>query len=380
LRSKRLAVLVLAAVAAGGLAEPADQGPGWTFDVGAQEGYESNAQYTAFSGQSSFVTRLGTRLGRRFPVRRGSLEVGLSAGAALYGSVTDLSRFTWGVAAVGSRQLSRRAEVAVDAASWLGYARDFAPVDETGLLPPYALTRTDGGGASFRYGVSRSLRANVDVSAERYTFDSPTLVDGSTVLVRLGADHGRSRLWRVGGAVEYERTTTFGRDVDVGRLYAGWNGSPVRNLSLSLQAGVGRFGPHDSSEGSVRPTLTAAAAWRFRRNSVSGRVSQYVGQNYGVGTTGFSRAVSVRGDFRLSPRLSLSVGAQETRLTEATLPGVLPDGHSISAGLSGPLPHGLEASLFYSYWGRSDDGRSDDTAGFRSHSVTVMLGRRFAWR
>jgi hypothetical protein len=376
LKPEALAILVIVAVTGGIPAEAAESKAPWTLDLYAQEAYESNAQYSLVGGEEAFVTRLDARLGRRFPIRRGRLEVGLSAGGVLYHAEVGRSGFTWGATAAGAWPFSRRTELQLEAASSLGYARQYAALDATGVVPPYALTRTDSGGASFRYGFSRDLRGYVHFSAEQYDFDSASLQDGSTVGVRVGVDQGESRRSTIGGGAAYSRSSTLGRNLEVVRAFAAWTVMPVRDLELRLEAGVGRFGPFDAAEATVRPTLSAEANVRFGRHSASARVAQYIGQTYGLGSIGVNRVFSLGGNFALGPRLDLVVSALESRLADASAPTVaFPNGRTLSAGVRYELPAHLAMGLTYSYW-----ARGDESVSWRNHTVALTLGRRFDWR
>jgi hypothetical protein len=374
LKSPALFVLVLVALAAGVPAEPAE--PKWALELYAQEAYQSNARYAVVGGDEAFVTRLHASLGRQFPLKRGRFQVGMSSGVALYHASRGQDRITWGVSAAGAWPFARRAELALDAASSLGFAHEFVALDATGVVPAYALTRTDRGGASFRYGFSRALRGHLDFNAERFDFEAVSLQDGSTMGVRVGVDHGKSRRSTIGVGAAYGRSTTGGRNLEVGRVFAGWNGEPVRNLTLRLEAGVGRFGPFDAPGGTIRPTLLAQADVRFGRHSVSARVSQYIGQTYGLGSIGVNRVFSLGGNFALGRRLDLVASVLESRLSQTTATtGAFPNGRTLSAGLRYELPGGLNAGLTYSYW-----ARGDETVVWRNHTVALSLGHRFAWR
>jgi hypothetical protein len=357
------------------LAQTVTTNPPWTLDLGVQESYQSDVFYSAVGGEDDFVTHLGAGLGHDFPVKRGSLALRLNAGGAIYRTFTNLNRFTWGAAAQGARQLSRRAVLDGEAASFFGYVREVASLTETSNLPPYAITRTDSGGASLRYSVSRTSQFNVNVRAQRYTFDTPGLRDGSSVRVGTGYDHNLTRGSQLGGIAEYERTTTFGRNVDIERLYVRWSDAPLRSLSLVLEAGVGRFGLADTGGGEVTPTGSASSAFHFRRHTATAAVGRRVGQNYGLGTIGVSRTISLGYAVGLGARSGLTVGAQDIRASGPVATALFPHTRSLTAGFHCELPYRLAAGATYTYW-----GRGDGPTAWWTHTAAVFLGHRFAWR
>jgi len=370
-----VAALAFVAMTGAAFAQAARAEPPWVLNLGVQEAYESNSEYGAVEGEDEFVTHAGARLGRRFPVKRGGLEVDLDAGATVYHRLTGLNRFTWGAAAVGTRRLSRRALLQVEARSSLGFARDNARLDETGLLPPNALTRSDSGAISLRHHFSRTLEGHLEGRGERFEFDSPALPDGSSVRVRSSLDRLGRGTSRIGLSAEYERTSSFHQTIEIERLFGGWSVAVARGVSLSFEAGVGRYRPIGSSGGTFTPTGALGAARRFGRHAVSARLARRIEQTYGLGTVGVSRIVSVGYGFALGARLGLFANAYDVRVNGSSVTDVRPEGRSVSAGTRYDLTRRLTARATYSYASRANglDER-------RSHTVMLSLSRRLAWR
>ena len=380
---RTLAAIALALGAASAAAQTAKPADAWTLTVRAEGAYESNPLYTAAEVQDDFVTRWGAGVSRRLGSKRGHLEVDFEGGMLAYRTYGELDRFTWGAGLRGTRRLSRRVSLGVDARGSQGYARDNPLATEAGVIPPYALTRTDAGNASLTYQLSRGWQGRLRVHGERFDFGSAALQNGWTAVARAGMQHGSSRSSTTGAYAELERTSTAGLEYGIQRLAATWGGTLTRGLTAELEAGAaiyrvvgGTSGDPATDAARVTPTAGVGVDVRVRRHSLGARLERRVGQTYGLGTVGISRVASLEYGLELRARFGVAARAELTRvLSAAAVAEPLTRADNFNAGVRYGLTRLVTVRLDYSFWRRGEAGVEP-----RGHTVALSAGRRFSWR
>ena len=352
-----------------GLARP------WTLSLNLQQAYETNAQYIAGDQGGSFVTRLNAGLGRRFPGKRRQFAIGLDGGVSFYGSSAEGSQLTWGVAAQGTLRPSRKTTVAFGLRSSEGYWRDNP--DALGELPPYTRTRSDGATASVRYRLDPSLEGHLEVRGDRYGFPSNDFEDGWSVLGRGALSRALGQSARAGLAAEWERTSTYGQELRHRAVARERPGASRARRAAPADGGLASYRSADlAGPAEVTPTVTLGAVTRVGRHTFSTQVGRRVGQQYGLGSVGVSRFLSIAYDYSVSRRFRVAAGASVDQFISGSYPGAAPpDTQSVGAGVSYRVTRRLAARLDYAFW-RSESlgGRSEN------HTVTAGVSRAFSWR
>lgn len=377
-----LAFLAFAPMPAAVFAQPAKPSV-WLLSFYGREAYETNVEYSPVGGQDDFITEAGARLLRRFPVKRGRLDLALDGGVLLYRSHTELNRFTWTASADGARNLSRRASVEVNVRSSQGYARDNPVLGQTGVVPSYALTRTDSGALSLRYRFSRVWEWRLGAEGSRYDFRSPGLQNGGTATARAHIQRAVGPASILGASADYERTASGGQKYEIERVFGVWRHTVARSVAVRLEAGLAGYRLLGTSGGTaipgtttVTPTGAAEAAGRFGHHTVAVRLAREVGQTYGLGAVGASYDVRIGYGLRLGPRLDLTAGGDYTRLLAGVPPVGAPTAAArVNAGARHELGHGWALQADYSYW-HWYDARAD----WGGHTTALSIRRRFAWR
>lgn len=357
-----------AAAQTSGLARP------WTLSLNLQGAYETNAQYRAGDQGGSFVTRFNAGLGRRFPGKRRQFAISLDGGVSFYGSPDEDSQMNWGVAAQGTLRPSRKTTVAFGLRSSEGYWRDNP--DALGELPPYTRTRSDGATASVRYRLDPSLEGHLEVQGDRYAFPSNDFEDGWSVLGRGALSRALGQSARAGLAAEWERTSTYGQDYDIVRLLADGQGRLGR-VVLLVEGGLASYRYADlAGPAEVTPTVTLGAVNRVGRHTLSAQVGRRVGQQYGLGSVGVSRFLSIAYGYSLSRRVRVTAGGSVDQFISGSYAGATPpDTQSVGAGASYRVTRQLAARLDYAFWRNQGLGGSSEY-----HTVTAGVSRAFSWR
>lgn len=348
----------------------------WGLRLGLQEAYETNPSYGAAETDGDVVTRVGARLTGRAPFRRGRFELELDGGVVLYRNFTDLSQTTWGVGASAARSLSRQTSLELSAHSSRTYARDYAVLQESGVVPAYALTRGEGLSASLRHAVSRSTLGQLELRADRFQFESAGLQNGSTLSVNGDLGRALRRRTSLGLAGEYQRTSSFGPTFEVEEIRA-YCRSGTGYLSVDLDAGLGRYRP-TGSLWQTTPTGGVGAAVHAGRYVATAQLGRRVGQTYGLGTIGLSRAAAFGLSLAVSRRLGLGLRADDTlELAGFDLDrqGQAPRARAASLDLRYRLNRRVTLIGSYSYWSRTD-GALDSQGQSIAASVSGEFRRR----
>ena len=397
----------------------------WSFDLGAEEGYESNVPYTDFVGQDDFVTRATARLGVIAPIRRGLVELAGEGGLNVYRTVQGLNRFTWGGAGRLDHRFNRRSQIEAEARVSENYARTDPRLLVNGSLPPLTLTRSDSLDVLWRQGLSQELQARVVGRAERFRFDAPGLQNGWTADGRAGLEYSFNRRFALGVAGEYARTATspstvptlatpegdlFSRTYEVVQAVGTLRYEIVKRLELSLEAGYARFqsvlsdgsipatttptttttatdgsgtvvpaanGPVTSPVPLYAPTGTPTVAANLTgivgRHTIGAIASQRVEQTYGVGAVGINRTLGLNYRLALARWAVFNLSGAYNHNSSPDLT-VLSSGRVVMAGFDFTLPAGVSTRLNYSYWDRVDAYRD-----WNEHMVTVGISKRFEW-
>jgi hypothetical protein len=375
-RARRpLAILAVLATAEGSSAQVPDQLSNWSLELGAQEHYQTSGQQAVQAGED-FVTYLDTRLGRRFQSRRGGLDLGLDGGAVVDHKVGDLRHFVWGVAASGSYKVSRQGEVRGTVASSFGFSHDVSRLDQSGIVPPYTLTRTDMASAELQHRLPGALTGRLQASGERFVFDSPNLVNGSSVGVvgDVGRELGPRLL--TGVSAEYRRSSNSGNKVEIGTVAGRVGVRLTREFTVTLHGGVSRYSLLDTGQpAQSSPTGGVNATGRLGRHTLSAGLAQRVEQTYGLGTIGVVRALFAAYAYAITQRLDVSVRAYDTHVSQVVV-GAGPDrGRRYTAGVHYDILRNLVGEVTYTHW-----DRGSGTDQWQSDAVAVSLRTRFAWR
>jgi hypothetical protein len=376
--------------------------PRWRLDLLAEEAYESNVFYGPFEGTDDFVTSGNLRLSRVFSPRRTRILLSAEGGGAAYRTVDQLNRFTWGGLVDLRHDFTRRSRVELQGRTVRGYMRDFQ-VDDPGVLPPYALMRTDAGTAELRHGLSRTIGLQVTGHAERFDFESPTLRDGSSWGGALELDRNwAGDRYAAGIAGEYESSKTRGVTYRIVRTVALWRGEPRPGLAFRLRGGIASFGIHGQplspdgtpapadpedpptpQESELTPTADASVSGRFGRHTFGLRAARTVAQGYGLGVVGVYGTVYLDYTLTLGPVL-LGAGGGLTRSYLSTQPGPLdpPDTRLAYGNLRWNATRTTALVLAYSYWQRLGDPLVElpPNVEWSNHTVTFSIQQGFAWR
>jgi hypothetical protein len=369
-----LAILTVLAAAE---APPAGaQGSRWSLDLGAQERYQTGGVNDARLG-ADFVTYFDARLGRRFPSRRGSLELGTRGGIVIDHRFGEVRSYTWDLSAMGSRALSRRGTLRGSVGSSLGFAHDVSRLDESGVVPPYSMARTDRASVELLHKLPGDLEGRIQGSGERFNFDRPDLVDGSTAGVEGDLMRGVGPRVRLGVAGGYRWTSTYGRKVEIGQVSGRVNVSATRTFTLGASAGMSRYAILDTGdEPRWQPTGAVSGAGRFGRHKVSAMLAQGVEQTYGIGTIGVVRSISIGYSYAVGTRFELHARASDTYVSE-TVVGEGPDrGRRYTAGFRYEFVRSVSGQVQYIYWRRVQEGVGES----RTQAISASLRAHWGWR
>jgi hypothetical protein len=369
--------IVVLALLATAQTSPAQERPArWSFDLGAQERYQTGGVNDVDAG-GDFVTYLDARLGRRFQRRRGGFELGLTGGVSVDHKVGDVRHFTWGVVGAGSRALSRRGTLRGSLGSSFGFAHDVSRLDESGIVPPYSLSRTDRASVELLHKLPGNVEGRIQGSGERFNFDRPDLVDGSTAGVEGDLMRGVGPRVHLGVGGGYRWTSTSGRKVEIGQVSGRVNVSVTRTFTLAATGGMSRYAILDTGdEPQWQPTGAVSGAGRFGRHRVSAMVAQSVEQTYGLGTIGVVRSISIGYSYAVGSRFEINARAYDTYVSETVVGEGADRGRRYTAGFRYELLRNLSGQVHYIYWRRGSEGFGES----RTQAISASLRAHWGWR
>jgi len=287
--------------------------PQWNLSVDAQEGYDDNVRFAAPEGPGDLVTRLGARLDRTWSGRRGRFALSGGGHGSLYRRVSELDHFTYGADADGSYLLSPRAVIRVSDTWRTSYASELAALTASGLLLPAVLGRANTARGSVSYSASRRTTASLELQHETVSFDSPSLVGGSTLTAGAGVSRELRRADTASAAYQYQLSTVLGEHSVTHTVQGAWSRALGTSAHARVRVGASRFRPLMTSWSRTTPVGGAGLDARWGRQAIEARYDRFVDLAYGLGRVRINGLFSARYALSVTPEMVLDLRAIRAR-------------------------------------------------------------------
>lgn len=322
--------------------------PQWNLSVDAQGGYDDNVRFAAAGGPEDFATRLGAKLDRTWAGRRGRFAVSGGGQGWLYRRVSDLNRFTYAADADGSYLLSPRAAIRVTDAFSTSYASELAALTGSGLLLPTVVSRANTARGSFSYRASRRTTGTLELRHETVSFDSPSLVGGSTLTAGAGISRELSRADTASAAYQYQLSTVLGAHSVTQTVHGTWSRALGTSAHARARVGASRFQPLMTSWSRTTPVGGAALDARRGRQAIEAQYDRFVDLAYGLGRVRINGLLSARYALTVTPEMALDVRALRARSVDPADASFELTNTDLVAGLRYALARGFAVVASYS--------------------------------
>jgi hypothetical protein len=294
--------------------------PRWNLSVDAQQGYDDNVRFAAPGGAGDFVTRLGAKLDRTWAGRRGRFAVSGAGQGWLYRRISDLNRFSYAADADGSYLLSPRAVIRVSDAWRTSSASELAALTGSGLLLPTVLSHANNARGSFSYSASRRTTASLELRHETVSFDSPSLIGGSTLTAGAGLSHDLGRVDTASAAYQYQVSTVLGEHSVTQTVHGTWSRALGRSGHARARMGASRFQPLRTSSSRTSPVGGAGLDGRWGRQAIEAQYDRFVDLAYGLGRVRINNLLSARYALSLTSKMTVDVRALRGRSVDPSDP------------------------------------------------------------
>lgn len=327
-------------------------------------------------GEGSFVHRTGLDFRRVITKPRGHLDLGGQGSAVIYQTASQFNYFEYGATGAGSYLLSPR--------SRLSFTQDFASSyryrglllgDSTQLLPPVR-TRVSATTAGLELKLSTRTTLGIRSGYRYASFDSPTLVDGSSLRGGLGL--ARRISTRDSLTLDYgvQRISHGGFSAFIQTLAAGWTRAFGEGAAAQVTGGMSYYERSGAAVATWRWYGTAGVDKTFGKVSIGAHYSHAITQAFGLGR---DRVVdAVRGTFRVAftRRFALATSGAYGYSKDPVLGEFLFETVSANGALNFQAARHLGLSAGYAYRHR----RNPAAMALTSQQVFVSLSAGWQWR
>jgi hypothetical protein len=351
--------------------------PRWNLSVDAQQGYDDNVRFAAPGGPGDFVTRLGAKVDRTWAGRRGRLAVSGGGQGWLYRRVSDLNRFTYAADADGSYLLSPRAVIRVSDAWRTSSASELAALTGSGLLLPTVLSHANNARGIFSYSASRRTTASLELRHETVSFDSPSLIGGSTLTAGAGLSHDLSRVDTASAAYQYQLSTVLGEHSVTQTVHGTWSRALGTSAHARARVGASRFQPLMTSWSRTTPVGGAGLDARWGRQAIEAQYDRFVDLAYGLGRVRINNLLSARYALSVTPEMTVNVRAVRDRSVDPADPSFALTNTDLAADLRYALARGFSVVGSYS---RRKSVQAALLLPISSQGATVVFTYGRAWR
>jgi hypothetical protein len=346
-------------------------------------GYAGTTDSSVANGE--IANTIEGAVARQWSFHRGAFNMAGAGSQYFYAQASDLSRFTFDVAASGSYQISRRAEIVFTDRISSGFARQASSITDTQLAFPNAIVTSNGVSVGYGYELSRRTRFQVFGQYDNVIFDSsqpnlPTpdivdravLRDGGTLTFRTSFSRLMSHSDSIGVAWQYSRSV---EQSSTHTLHGTWTRPLSATYNLSAEGGADIFQTQLLTGINFAPTGSVTVSRKVRRTGNLGvRVERHI--EVSGGETHISTSVNLEGGLKIGKRLSLT---GEARVVHNDFPAAPIFNYNpfIAGGNIGySLPGNLVAAASYSYWKRNSVTVPTRTTVY--NSVSLSYARK--WR
>ncbi|HEY2944455.1 MAG TPA: hypothetical protein VGN09_18630 [Vicinamibacteria bacterium] len=348
----------------------------WKLSLDAQEGWDSNVLFSAPAGAGDLMTRLAARLDRTWSGRRGRFALSGGGQGSLYRRVSELNHFTYTGDADGSWLASPRTVIRVSDAFRTSYASELAALTGAGLLLPPVISRANTARGGLSYGASRRTTAALDLQHETVSFDSPSLIGGSTLSAGAALSRELSRADTATAGYQYQWSTVEGRHSVTHTLHATWSRALGSSVHTRARLGASRFQPLTTTSFRTTPVGTLGIDGRWGRQSIDARYDRFVDLAYGLGRLRINGLLSARYAVSVTADLVLDVRAVRGRSDDPADPSFALTNTDLAANLRYAVAPGFAVVGSYSRR-RSTLAPSPPVS---SQGATVFLSYERAWR
>jgi hypothetical protein len=348
----------------------------WELVAGLLETWDSNPLIVQEGlGTPSFVHRAGLVFRHTRARPKGNLSLAGQGSGVVYQAAPQFNYVSYGGSGAGTFLLSPRASLAVSEDFDVSHRYEGALLGDATQLLPLVLTRVSVTQASLDLQLSRHTSLGVQGGYTYVSFDSPTLVDGTTVRGTISLSRTVSARDNLVLAYSIQQSrhndTTFAQT-----LSAGWRRVVANSLSANLGAGASQYLGAAPGPGTWSFYATAGIDKTFRRGTLGARYSHAIDQAFGFGQDRVADGVVAHLTLVITRRLRLQTSGTYGYSRDAATGDFLFDTRSASAALDFQLTRRLSTSAGYSYSRRLNVGAAQPVS---SSQVHLALSSGWQW-